>query len=257
MEPVQKSLPPPISCVMITYNEEDRILPALRSASFCKDFVVLDSGSTDRTQEIAKEFGARVSHHPLDSFGKQKQRATDLAEFDWILFLDADERLSDELRSTIQHLPLNDTQVVYEFASQNYFLGRPILFFGGASVYTVRLFNRKTAKFSEDRIHEKILSLGPVVRLSGPLQHHSYRGISHYIEKFNRYTSLAAEEMHAKRKKPVSRCRTLLSAIATFLKLYLIRGGFRNGFPGFAWCALSSYYPVVKHIKHRVLTEKF
>ncbi len=256
MEPVQKTSLPSISCVMITFNEEDRILAALQSAAFCQDFVVLDSGSADRTQEIARGFGARVHDYPLDSFGKQKQRATDLAQFDWVLFLDADERLSDELRTTIRQLPLSDPRVVYEFASQNHFLGRPILFFGGASVYTVRLFNRKYAHFSLDRIHERILSKGPILRLKGPLQHHSYRSISHYLEKFNRYTTLAAEEMTAQGRTPISRTRTILSAIATFTKLYWIRGGFRNGFPGFAWCALSSFYPVVKHIKHRVMVEK-
>jgi glycosyltransferase involved in cell wall biosynthesis len=256
MEPVQNRDRPSISCVMITLNEEDRVLSALKSAEFCQDFVVLDSGSTDRTREIAKSFGARVFDHTFDSFGAQKQRATELAAHDWILFLDADERISPKLSNSIQELPLRNIDEVYELSSQNHFLGRPILFFGGASVYTVRLFNRKRARFSDSRLHERILSDGPVVRLQGPLQHHSYRNVSHYIEKFNRYTSLAAEDLVARNKKPASRLRTVMGAFATFTKLYWIRGGFKNGFPGFAWCLLSSFYPVVKHIKHRALVEK-
>ena len=241
-----------ISCVMIACNEEARIERALRAVQWCGDVVVVDSGSTDRTNEIAARCGARVIRHAFEGYGKQKIFATEQATYDWVLSIDADEVVSEELAQEIQAQLTNpaDLQAVgFEIPITNIFMGQEIKYWGEGPRLHLRLFDRRKGGFTPDVVHEGVVVQGVVQKLSGKVLHYSYRNVFHYFQKFNEYTTRGAEKLFRTGTKPKSVVNLVFRVPIKFVNLYFFRGGFINGFPGFVWCFFSSIYPTVKYIK--------
>lgn len=229
--PTHPAAPLPLSAVLITLNAAARLADTLASLDFVDDIVIVDSGSTDGTLDIARRHGARVIHQDWLGFGPQKAFAVAQARHDWVLCLDADEQVSPELRHAIIALFPEPPQQAYRFARCNRFLGRYLRHGEGYPDWNLRLFHRHHARWSDDAVHEHVLTDTPVGTLRGDLLHDSADTLASYLTKQNRYTTLAAEAALAAGKQ-ASVGRLLLSPLVRFVKFYLVRQGFRDGLPG-------------------------
>ncbi len=221
----------PLSAVIITHNAARQLAGCLESVAFCNEVLVVDSGSTDDTVALAKAHGARVIEQPWLGYGPQKHFAVQQAAYDWVLCLDADERISPVLRAGIEaalHVP---QARVFEMARCNRFMGRWLRHGEGYPDWSMRLFDRRAARWSDDPVHEKVLTSEKPARLAGDLLHDSAETLALYLDKQNRYTSLQAEKLFAEGKK-ASGLLLLASPLARFLKFYLFRLGFLDGRPG-------------------------
>jgi len=239
-----------ISVIIITFNESDRIESTLRSLSWCKDVVVVDSGSTDETQVIAEKMGARVVYRQFSGYGEQKQFACSLAKHPWILSIDADEVLSEKLSIEIQCAITTESFSAYRIPRRFRFLGRTFTHGRSSVDYPTRLFRRDHGGFDSAIVHESVVVTGAISRLQGEMLHDSYRNLHHYFEKFNDYTTKAAEQMISKGVHR-SLVVTIVSLPLYFIKHYIIGGHILNGREGLLWSLLSSWYPVVKVAKAR------
>ena len=241
---------------IIARDEEDRLPEALASVRFADEVVVLvDAASTDRTEEVARDFGAKVLVRPFDGFGHQKNAAREAARGPWILSLDADEIVSPELALEIQ-ARLGDLAreggrwpsiAAFRVPILLEFLGRPLRFGRGTVVRPVRLYHRESGRFSDDPIHEKVVALGRVDAFDETILHRSYRDLAHYLEKLNLYTTLAAEaKLRAGRSAP----RLLPLRVAwEFLDRSLLRLAILDGAPGLTFAALSAVSTLLKYLK--------
>ena len=221
----------PLSAVIITHNAARQLAGCLESVAFCNEVLVVDSGSTDDTVALAKAHGARVIEQPWLGYGPQKHFAVQQAAYDWVLCLDADERISPVLRAGIEaalHVP---QARVFEMARCNRFMGRWLRHGEGYPDWSMRLFDRRAARWSDDPVHEKVLTSEKPARLAGDLLHDSAETLALYLDKQNRYTSLQAEKLFAEGKK-ASGLLLLASPLARFLKFYLFRLGFLDGRQG-------------------------
>lgn len=243
----------PLTVVVITKNAGVSLEKCLRSAHWVPNKVVVDSGSTDDTVEIAKRAGAKVICQNWLGFGPQKQFAITQAPTDWVLCLDADEFLSPELSQSLQALFENQTQLqdAYQFPRSNKFLGRFLRHGEGYPDWSLRLFDKTKARWSDDLVHEKVVSLNGTLnigKLVGDLMHESGESISHYIEKQNRYTDIQAGLMIEKGKK-VSSFRLLFSPLMRFVKFYVVKRGFLDGWPGFVHITIGCFAVFLKYLK--------
>lgn len=244
----------PLSAVFIVRNEEAKLPRALASVRWCDDIVVVDSGSTDGTLDICRRFGARVFQLDFDGFGRQKRYAVEQARYDWILSLDADEVVTDELAEEIRTLLLQGGIAFAGFRIPRslVFLGALLRYGGEYRKPVLRLFDRTKGSFDQARVHESVQLAGPTETLEGQILHYSYQTVHEYFEKFNRYSSLAAEEL-SQRGKTVSLWSIILRFPFEFLRNYIFRGFFLDRYRGFMWAFFSSFYPVVKYMKLREL----
>ncbi len=242
----------PLSVVLITLNAGSQLEACLASVkSIASEIVLVDSGSDDRTLTIAAQYGAKVIQQDWLGFGPQKQFAVEQATHDWVLCLDADERVSDDLRqSLVSLLSEQPAQSAYQFPRCNRFMGRYLRFGEGYPDWSLRLFDRRSARWSEDGVHEKVFASGEVGILHGDLLHDSAESLATYLSKQNRYTSLAAEEALARGKK-ASVARLVLSPLVRFVKFYFIRQGFRDGLPGLAHIVIGCFNSFCKYAKMR------
>ncbi|WP_286236637.1 glycosyltransferase family 2 protein [Neptuniibacter halophilus] len=221
----------PLSAVIITLNEASNIADCIASLSFCDEVVVVDSGSTDDTVAISESLGCRVVVQQWLGFGKQKQFAVEQARHHWVLCLDADERISPELQQSIEHFMRNPASHACQMPRRNRFMGRWLYHGEGYPDISLRLFHRAHAAWSDDPVHEKVVSQAEPATLSGDILHFSQETLEQYLNKQNRYTSLQAEQLFQKGKK-IGVAKLLLSPLLRFIKFYLIRQGFRDGLPG-------------------------
>jgi glycosyltransferase involved in cell wall biosynthesis len=244
----------PISLVVITRDAAADIAECLSSAPFCGEALVVDSGSGDHTVEVARRSGARVVTRAFPGFGPQKQFAVEQAAHDWVLCLDADERLSAKLRESIVALLANGQppHAAYALARRNRFLGRWLAHGEGYPDWTTRLFDRRKARWSEDPVHERVIADGPVGRLDGDLLHASAESLERYIAKQNRYTTLQADALHA-RGRQSSALAMAAAPLARFLRYYVWKLGFLDGAAGFAHIAIGAFASFLKHAKLRAL----
>ena len=187
---------PLLSAVLITRNAAPLLDACLASLAFADEIVVVDSGSDDGTPDIAARHRARVVQHGWMGFGRQKQFAVEQAAHDWVLCLDADERVSDELRESIERALAAPVSPVYRMARRNRFLGKWLSYGEGYPDWSPRLFDRKNARWSDDPVHEKVLYAVTPGTLAGDLLHDSAEDLATYLEKQNRYSTLAATQMH-------------------------------------------------------------
>jgi len=241
-----------LSLCVITRDAAALIADCLASAPFVGDIVVVDSGSRDDTVEIARRRGARVIERPWMGFGAQKQFAVDAAMHDWVLCLDADERLTPELAASIAREVSAPRAAAYALARRNRFLGRWLAHGEGYPDWNVRLFDRRRARWSEDPVHERVVAQGPLARCEGDLLHASAESLADYLDKQNRYTTLQAQAMHARGER-AGVGRLVLSPLARFLRFYVIRLGFLDGVAGLVHIAIGCQNSFLKYAKLRAL----
>lgn len=238
----------PLSVVIITLNAASQLEACLESARFADEIIVVDSGSTDGTQALAERYGARVIQQDWLGFGPQKQFAVDAAKHDWVLCLDADERVSPALRDAIIFALKAPCAVAFRFPRCNRFLGRYLKHGEGYPDWSLRLFDRRQARWSKDAVHEKVETSATIGELTGDLLHDSAESIASYLTKQNRYTTLAAE-MAIKAGKRAGLSQLVLSPFVRFIKFYLIRQGFRDGLPGLIHIAIGCFNSFSKYAK--------
>jgi glycosyltransferase involved in cell wall biosynthesis len=239
-----------LSVIVITRNEAHNLNDCLQSVqSLADEVVVIDSNSTDGTCDIARQFGAVVSQ-PADwpGFGPQKQRALDLATCDWVLSLDADERVTPELAQEVQQVLMADAQAAYQMPRLSWYCGKFIRHSGWQPDHVLRLFPRPQARFSDDLVHERVISDLPLKTLRNHLLHYSYLNFSQVLSKTDAYSTASAQQAFAKGKRA-----TVASALGhgawAFFRTYVIRAGFLDGAHGLALAisnAEASYYKYLK-----------
>jgi glycosyltransferase involved in cell wall biosynthesis len=238
----------PFSVVIVTKDARIQLAACLDSASFADEIVVIDSGSTDGTAELAVARGARVMQKEWPGFGRQKQFAVAAARHDWVLCLDADERVSEELRASILAVLAAPSTQVYAMARRNRFMGRWLRHGEGYPDWSLRLFDRRQARWSDDPVHERVVTDAPVARISGDLLHDSAETLAGYLDKQNRYTTLAAGEALARGKR-AGPAHLLLSPLLRFIKFYVVRLGFLDGLPGLVHILIGCQNSFVKYAK--------
>src|SRR5574343_231081 len=238
----------PLSVAIITLDAGRALADCLASVAWADDIVIVDSGSRDDTLAIAAQAGARVLHQDWLGFGPQKQYAVDACRHDWVLCLDADERVSPELLASLKSALASPQQQAYRFARCTRFLGRYLKHGEGYPDWSLRFFDRRQARWSDDAVHEKVVANGIVGTLQGDLLHDSAESLSSYLTKQNRYTSLAADMALAAGKRS-STGRIVFSPFIRFIKFYLIRQGFRDGLPGLIHIAIGCFNSFLKYAK--------
>ena len=238
------------SLVLITLNAGSTLQQCLEScAKLTDDIVVVDSGSQDNTIEIAQQYQATVIHQRWLGFGKQKQFAVAQARYDWVLCLDADEWLSPELAAHLQHLENNLSNIhAWKMPRCNKFMGRFLRHGEGYPDWSLRLFHRKHAGWSDDSVHETVIYQGLVGKLNGDLMHESGEVLGDYLRKQNHYTDLQAENLLIQGKK-VTLSKILFSPLIRFIKFYLVRQGWRDGVPGFVHISIGCMNSLLKYAK--------
>lgn len=239
----------PLTLVLITRNAANLLPGCIASAQgLAAEVVVVDSGSDDATVAVARSLGARVEHADFRGFGPQKQLAVSLASHDWVLCLDADERLTPALLLSMQEALAAPQAPAYRFARRNRFFGRYLRHGEAYPDWCVRLFDRRQANWSDDAVHEKVIVNGQTATLAGDLLHDSAEDIGTYLNKQNRYTDIQADILFAagKRATPL---KLIGSPFARFLKFYVLKRGFLDGPAGFAHIAIGSFFAFIKYAK--------
>ena len=246
--------PLPLSAVLITFNTGEQLAPCLRSLSFVDEIVVVDSGSDDATRDVARRFGARVVEEPWRGFGPQKRYAASLARNDWVLCIDADEEVSPTLAAAIARVLEQPCHIAYRMPRSNRFMGRYLRHGEGFPDWSLRLFDRRHAQWSDDAVHEKVEASGSIGRLpeAAVLMHHSAESLTNYLDKQNRYTSLQADGLYRAGER-ANVWRLLLSPALRFIKFYFVRLGLLDGLPGLVHIAIGCFNSFAKYAKLRAL----
>lgn len=239
-----------ISVIVPTANEEHNIADCLESVSWADEIIVVDARSADRTVEIAGRYTKMIFVREWSGYAEVKQFALQKASHDWVLWLDADERVTPPLAAELVAVVRSprSSYRAYEVPRRAYFLGKWIRHSGWYPGYVIRLFQRRMATFTSNRVHEKVVVHGPVGRLSSDLLHYTDDTIYHYLRKMNRYTSLAAEDALAAGKS-FSLSHLLVRPPYQFLRMYFLRLGFLDGMHGLILALLSSGHVFTKYAK--------
>jgi glycosyltransferase involved in cell wall biosynthesis len=239
-----------LTVTVITRNEASNIEGALQSVTWADEIVVVDSRSSDETVEIARRYATRVETHDWEGYSAQRNFAAEIAANDWILALDADERVPPALAGEIQQIMRDGPQAHgYRMPRVSYYLRQWIRGTDWYPDYQLRLYDRRFGRFNTRRVHESVeLSDGRPGTLRHDLQHYPYRDISDHVTSIDHYTTLAAEEWFAagRRTNPLD---VVLHPPAAFFRNYVIRQGFRDGAAGFLISVLNSYYVFLKILK--------
>lgn len=247
-----------LSVILITKNEASNIEACLRSVAFADEIVVVDSGSTDGTVEIARRLGARVEiTADWPGFGPQKNRALALARHPWVFSIDADERVTPELQAEILAVVQGRDDVgAWEIPRLTQFCGQWIHHCGWTPDHVLRLFRREAARFSDDLVHERVLvEAGPVGRLKTSLLHYSYPTPSHYWRKLEQYSQAWAQQRHQAGQR-TSMSRAVAAGVVAFVRSYLFRLGILDGAMGFAVCTMQAQAAFGKYFALYCLNRK-
>ncbi len=239
-----------LTVIVPTCNEEETLPHCLRSVEWADEIMVVDSGSTDATLKIAKQFTNRILQHEYINSATQKNWAIPQATHPWVMIVDADERVTPQLREEIEKVLQNPMHQGYYIGRLNYFLGHPLRHGGWSPKEdrNIRLFMRDRGRYEDKEVHADVLVQGTVGNLFHPLIHHSYRTLSQYFKKMDRYTQWAAMDI-VKAKRPVRWYHVTLRPLGDFLRLYIMKLGLLDGFPGLIIALLSAYYVMVKYSK--------
>jgi glycosyltransferase involved in cell wall biosynthesis len=239
---------PRLSAIIITKDEAANIADCLESLAFCDERIVVDGGSSDGTLLIAREKGARVSAHSWHGFGPQKNYALSLAHGDWVLSIDADERVTPELAAAIKAAIATDDADGYEIPRRSSFCGRMMRHSGWFPDRVLRLFRRQKGRFSDDIVHERVICDGKIARLKEPLLHYPVARLEDAIRRMDSYSTLGAERIAAS-DRSVSFFTGIAHGAFTFLRIYVLRLGFLDGTAGFLLAvanAEGTYYRYMK-----------
>lgn len=238
----------PLTVAVIALNAESQIGELLASVAFADEVLVVDSGSTDATARLAEARGARVVHQDWLGFGRQKQFAVTAARNDWVLCLDVDERVTPRLARAIREALAGGRFKAWRMARRNRFLGTWLAHGEGYPDWTLRLFHRAHASWSNDEVHEAVLTTTEVGRLEGDLLHDSAEDVATYMAKQNRYTTLHAQALYRQGVR-AGYARLLVNPLVRFLKFYVFRLGFLDGGPGFAHVVIGCNNTFHKYLK--------
>jgi glycosyltransferase involved in cell wall biosynthesis len=238
-----------ISVTIITRNEEERIQDCLESVAWARDIVIVDAESTDRTVEIAQKFTARVFVRPWAGFAAQKNFALAQTTQPWVLSLDADERVTPQLRQQIEDILAADGPLDgYYLPRKNLFQGRWIRHGTWYPDYQLRLFRRSLGTFRSVSVHESVQVKGRLEYLQAPLLHFSYQGIEDFVRRSNLYSTLAAQDL-VRRGKRISWLQLCLAPLGRFCSMYFLHRGFLDGSDGLLLAVLYSYYVFLRSAK--------
>lgn len=242
--------PSSLAVCVITLNEEDRIGDCLESVRFAGEVLVVDSGSTDRTVELARERGARVIVRDWPGYAAQKNFAMEQVRADWVLSIDADERVSPELAAEIRAWVAAPPEGVCgcSMPRRTWYLGRWIRHGGWYPDRKLRLVRRGCGRWEGGHVHERLVAEGSTRELRGDLLHYTYRDMADHLRSMDRFTSEAARGMAARGRRGAV-LGMLGAPPLKFLKMYLLRAGFLDGLPGFVVAVLGSYYVFLKYAK--------
>jgi glycosyltransferase involved in cell wall biosynthesis len=237
-----------ISAIIPTLNEEIHIADAIKSVSFADEIIVIDSFSEDKTIEIAEKLNVKIIKREFDDFSSQKNFAINQASHDWIYILDADERVTKEVKEEIVSAVKNPKGFVGFYVRRTfYFSGKKVNYSGFQRDKVIRLFLKEHCKYS-GLVHEKIISNGKIGFFRNKIDHFSYRNYDHYISKLNHYAAIRAEELHDNGKK-VNIYHVMIKPGARFFIHYFIRLGFLDGFTGFLVAKTQAYGVLTRYIK--------
>lgn len=237
-----------LSVVIITKNESEHIARCLTSVSWVDEIIVLDSGSTDDTVSICKQFTPHVYQTDWPGFGPQKQRALDKATGDWVLSIDADEQITAELKQEILQVIKSNDIPGYEIPRLSSYCGRQIKHGGWWPDYVLRLFQRQYGAFSDDIVHERVIIKGKPQKLQQPILHEAFINPEEVLHKVNSYSTLGAEKLFAKGKS-TSLGMAILKGLWTFFRTYILKASFLDGPQGLMLAisnAEGSYYKYLK-----------
>ncbi len=247
---------PRLSVTIIALNQEANIVPCLESAAFADEIVLVDTGSTDRTLELARDFTDRIFTTDWRGFGATKNYALDQAAGDWIFSLDTDERVPPGLRDEILAVVQNNGPLAgYRVPRKNYFGGRWVRRGGWYPDLTLRLFRRDRGRFREREVHEEVLVDGPVGELKTPLEHYSYKSVSDYVARMDRYARLAARELLKAGRRPLAG-ELFWRPATTFFNRYVIKLGLLEGLTGYTLAVLAGMYTFLKYYYLRQLLKE-
>jgi glycosyltransferase involved in cell wall biosynthesis len=236
-----------LGALVLTYNEADNISDCLESLDWIEEVVVIDSYSQDNTVELAKEYTTEVYQREFDDFASQRNFGLEQLTTEWVLVVDADERVTPELAEEITDRLAKPNSEAYQIPRKNYFLGEWIQYCGWYPDYTLRLFKVEDNSYS-GLVHEGLEIEGRVENLKSPLIHYTYRNLEHYLTKINHYTTLDAQKKYnAGITKGI--LYILLRPVLEFIKKYILKKGFLLGMPGLILAILSSYYQFLKYAK--------
>lgn len=246
-----------ISAVIITHNEEKRLESALKSLTgVTSEIIIVDAFSSDETLKIAKRYTGKVYQRKWTNFSDQKNFANSKVSFPWILSLDADERLSPELRQEIIALKQGEPECPgFSMPRQVFYLGKWIRHSGWYPDWKIRLFRKDKARWEGDYVHEKLEIEGKVERLKASIHHFTYRNIQDHLDRINSFSDLGAKKLYAKKK----RCRWYHLAFLPFFrfaKSFFLKGGFLDGFPGFVIAMLNGYSIFIRYAKLKEIWKK-
>lgn len=254
-----------LSAIVITKDSAKTLGQTLASLKFSDEIIVVDSGSTDTTSEIAYTFGAKIFNNPWPGYGRQKNFGLSKASGEWVLFIDADEEVTPALAVAITSTIQQPAPSFVWLRIVTIFLGKPLRHLYG---HNPRLFKKSVGRWTDDKVHEQVEQFnGTRIQLHDsysaviiePLLHHSHQTIGSYIKRMHHYTTLDAQQMKSTgkhrsgRSLPVSWILPWQLAARQFIKLFFYRRGFLDGYPGFMWCLLSAYYEYEMGNKFMVL----
>ncbi|MGL5054125.1 MAG: glycosyltransferase family 2 protein [Fusobacteriaceae bacterium] len=243
-----------LAVAIMTCNEEKNLKRTLSSIhKLANEIIIIDSGSTDNTESIAKEFGAKFYTEKWKGYGKQRNSVIAKCTQEWILNIDADEEVSPELFDNIKKIveePTPDTEKVYEINRVSFCFGKKLKHGGWGTSYAIRLFTKDGGHFNDNTVHEEFVTSISIQKLKGDLYHHSYLTLEDYFSKFNRYTTEGALDYYRKGKKS-SIFQIVFNPLYKFIKMYIIRLGFLDGIEGFVISVTSALYSMVKYFKLR------
>lgn len=240
----------PVSVAVVTKNEARNIRRALESVRDFAEIVVIDSFSEDETVAICREYTSHVYQQEWRGFARQKQDAIDRCTGEWVFLLDADECMTPELKTEIASCIVRSGHAAWQVPRKNFFLGKWIRHSGWAPDYIVRLFRKDTGGIEPREVHEKIVVRGSVGTCSGYLEHYTYHTLSDYVRKMELYSTLAAKEM-VKTGKRTSFVSLVFSPLFVFIKMLVLKQGFRDGRYGFLLAVLYAMQSFLKYAKAR------
>lgn len=249
-------MPNKISVIIITKNEEQDIKKCLESVKWADEIIVLDSGSTDNTVRICKEYTEKVYQTDWPGFGIQKNRALEKATGNWVLSIDSDEWLPDNLISEIKHIISDNKNASYYIPRRSYYLGKLIKFGHWRGDKVLRLFKNKYAKFSSDKVHERIIAVHPSKITKNYILHNSFKNHEEVLNKVDQYSTYGAE-IKFKKKKQASIFTAISHSLFAFIKSYFIKAGFLDGAEGFMLALSFAEGTFYRYVKLRHLNKNY
>lgn len=244
-----------LSVIIIARDEENNLRDCLESVAWADEIIVVDSGSTDATVAIAREFTPHVYVHDWLGFGAQKNRALSYASGEWVLSLDADERVTPELRSEIEAAMRDVKHTAYDVPRLSNYCGRFMRHSGWQPDYVTRLFRRGSARFSDDLVHERLLVDGTVGKLRSSLLHYSFNDLEEVLHKMDLYSTAGAHKLYA-RGKNASMASAILHGAWSFFRTYVLRAGFLDGREGFMLAVSNAEGTYYRYLKLMLLNKK-